>query len=168
MTLVFLDTETTGLDPLRHEVWEVAYAVDGGPVLSGVVPHSLRNADPEALSMNGYLARGHGRWVSVENGLRGSLSGATLVGANPAFDAAFLRARWGVSPWHYRLLDVEAYAAGVLGLEMPQGLAKTTKTVRDLGFDIPEPDHTAAGDVATVRAVYEALREIQQAWQNRL
>jgi oligoribonuclease (3'-5' exoribonuclease) len=47
MTLVFLDTETTGLDPNRHEIWEVAYAVEDDPIVSGSVHHSLRNADPE-------------------------------------------------------------------------------------------------------------------------
>lgn len=30
--------------------------------------------------------------------------------------------------------------------------------LRERGHDIPEPDHTAAGDVATTRAVFDALR----------
>lgn len=39
--LVFLDTETTGLDPARHEVWEIAYAVGKHDILSAIVPHQL-------------------------------------------------------------------------------------------------------------------------------
>lgn len=161
MALVYVDTETTGLDPALHEVWEIAYAVDDGPVISGVVPHSLRNANPVSLSMNGYYARaplGGAHTYGVDEGCRTALQGATLIAANPAFDAAFLRARWGVSPWYYRLFDIEAYAMGALGHAIPQGLATIVRYLRDEGFDIPEPDHSAAADVATLRACHKALR----------
>ena len=57
MTLVYLDTETTGLDYRRHAVWEIAYAVDDGPVRSSIVSHDLFDADPEALQLNGYYDR---------------------------------------------------------------------------------------------------------------
>ena len=162
MTLVFLDTETTGLDHDRHEVWEIAYALDDGPILSAIVRHSFTSPDPTALALNRYLERALGvpHDAMFERDLRAELDGGTIVGANPAFDAAFLRARWGFTPWHHRLWDVEAYAAGVLGLDGPHGLARTAEKVRALGFDIPEPDHTAAGDVATLRATFNALRQI--------
>lgn len=168
MTLVFLDTETTGLDPDRHEVWEIAYAVDDGPILSAIVPHDFRKPDPRALAMNGYLDRAlDGYDHDFDSTLKRIIRGATLVGANPAFDAAFLRARWGFySPWHHRLWDVEAYAAGVLGLDKLEGLAGVATTLRDLGHDIPEPDHTAAGDVATLRASFYALRWISKVGQS--
>ena len=165
MTLVYLDTETTGLDPDRHQVWEIAYAIDDGPVESSFVGHSVWSADPKALELNGY----HDRFVSqpqlgllFERILRHDLEGATLVGANPAFDAAFLRRRWGVTPWRYRLLDVEAYGAGVLGLVEPIGLKGLTDAVRALGYEIPEPDHTAAADVRTLRRVHQALVDHRQ------
>ena len=158
MTLVFLDTETTGLDPDRHEVWEIAFAVDDGPIVSGVVPHSLRNADPLALNLNGYYGRGVvPTYSDIEGMARSALEGASIVGANPAFDAAFLRARWGCTPWHHRLWDVEAFAAGVLGLDFVPGLAKTAEILRVQGYEIPEPDHTAAGDVATLRTIFRHL-----------
>ena len=159
MTLVFLDTETTGLDPDRHEVWEIAYAVNDGPIKSAIVKHSLTTPDPKALAMNGYLDRALDAKpdVTFENGLRATLEGATIVGANPAFDAAFLRARWGCAPWHHRLWDVEAFAAGVHRLTSVPGLASIAAVLRDYGHEIPEPDHTAAGDVATLRASFHAL-----------
>ena len=164
MTLVFIDTETTGLDPTRHEVWEIAYAVDDAPIMSGVLWHSLRNADPHALSLNGYWERTAGvdaRFCSdLEVGARRALEGATLVGANPAFDAAFLRARWGDVFWHHRLWDVEAYAAGVLGLDKLAGLKGVAAALCDMGHEIPEPDHSAAADVATLRASFRALQAI--------
>jgi len=158
MSLVFLDTETTGLDPARHSVWEIAYAVDGGPILSSFVAHSIEGADPYALGVNGYLARFAGApllGLHFEANLRDALNGATLVGANPAFDAAFLRARWGVTPWKYRLLDVEAYAMPALGLSEPKGLAYIAK---ELGTD--SPDHTAAVDVLVLRDTFRALQRI--------
>lgn len=167
--LVFLDTETTGLDPSRHSVWEIAYAVNDGPIESSIVRHSLVNADPFALSINGYLDRNS--WadgaeaysllgVTFEGALIKALKGATLVAANPAFDAGFLAARWGSAPWHYRMLDVEAYAMPVLGHDRPKGLFTIASDLRDLGHDIPAPDHTAAADVATLRASFNALTEL--------
>ena len=162
MTLVYLDTETTGLDPDRHEVWELAYAVDDGSIRSGVVAHSLRHADPKALSMNGYGERGDRLSfnLTIEAECRSALDGATLVAANPAFDAAFLRARWGVTPWRYRLLDVEAYAMGALGFPEPKGLKDVADALRSRGYEVHHPDHSAAGDVATLRDCHLALAEI--------
>lgn len=158
--LVFLDTETTGLDPALHEVWEIAFAINDRSIASGVIPHGLHTADPDALAMNGYTVRGLGvapdPWLDIE--LKHLLAGNTIVGANPAFDTAFLRARWGVAPWHHRLIDVESMAFAVLGYVRPKGLHALAADLRDRGHDIPAPDHTAAGDVATTRAVYEALR----------
>lgn len=165
MSVIYVDCETTGLDHDRHEIWELAYAVDDGPIKSGVVLHSLRHADPMALGMNGYWSRTRGvtpeSCQEVETGLRNAfVPGMTLVGANPRFDAAFLRARWGVEPFHYRLLDVEAYAMGALGCEQPQGLRTVAEALRGRGFAVQHPDHSAAGDVATLRACHAALRTI--------
>lgn len=161
--LVFLDTETTGLNPALHEVWEVAWAVDDGWVYSSVVPHSLATAQPAALAVGRYRERVTQAWSgseqrTAEYGLRRTLQGATVVGANPAFDTSFLRARWGDAPWHYRLVDVEAAAMFYFGWDRPKGLAAVAVALRDEGLDVPEPDHTAAGDVETVRSAYRALR----------
>lgn len=161
--LVYLDTETTGLDPTRHEVWEIAWAVDDQPIKQAFVPHSTVSADPTALAMNGYHDRCEDARVSrfMEDALYADLEGATVVGANPAFDTAFLSARWGEAPWHYRLIDVETFAMGALCLDRPIGLASIRqRLVDEFGVVIPEPDHTAAGDVATLRACYLTLRRL--------
>ena len=162
MSLIYLDTETTGLDPARHHIWEMAYAVDGGPILSAVVPHTTIGADPDALRIGKYEERGGYLPADSEfdRCLATEIEGETLVAANPAFDAAFLRARWGKAPWKYRLLDVEAYAMGALGYDVPQGLKTIAHDLRAADWDIPEPNHSAAGDVATLRDCHLALRAI--------
>lgn len=157
--LLFCDTETTGLDPRVHDVWEVAWAVNDGEIHDEVLVHSLKTADPVALRLNGYASRpnrSRGPMVDVE--LRELFAGKTIVGANPAFDTAFLFARWGVAPWHYRMIDIESMAIPVLGYDRPKGLLSIATDLRALGQDVPLPDHTAAGDVATLRAAYRALR----------
>lgn len=163
MTKLFLDTETTGLE-LDHDIWEIAYAIEDGPIESTILPHSLKNADPKALDLNGYHTRfpGGARADSplTDIYLREVFQDMTIVGANPAFDAIRLQLRWGCQPWHYRMIDISSMAIPVLGLRddgKPMGLFDIAQAVRGFGHDVPEPDHTAAGDVATLRACYNAL-----------
>jgi hypothetical protein len=171
VSIVYLDTETTGLDPAIHEVWEMAWAVDDGPIRQSFLAHSGISADPKALEVGGYGARWPSRLTHHEPEVAEltavlALTGNTFCAANPAFDAAFLRARWGKTPWKYRLFDIEAYAMGALGYEIPQGLKTIAADLQSLGHhDIPKPDHTAAGDVATLRACHLALKSIYGADQ---
>jgi hypothetical protein len=156
---VFLDTETTGLE-LHHDIWEIAWAIGDGSIESRIVPHSLQNADPKALELNGYWTRGFAEHPveSADVAFRELLDGATIIGCNPGFDAIRLQLRWRAQPWHYRLVDVSSMAVALMGFRedgLPPGLFDIANDMRRLyGLDIPEPDHTAAGDVATLRAVY--------------
>lgn len=155
-TLVFLDCETTGLDPERHEIWEIAWAVDDGPIRQHFALHSLIGSDPKALEIGRYNRRWTGHYFpGLDDTLQRVLYGATVVGSNPAFDTAMLRARWGYAPWHHRLLDVATYAMPAMGVDRPQGLAAVADF---LGIDAP--DHTAAGDVRTLRACWSALTDL--------
>src|SRR5690625_1002214 len=170
MTYIYLDTERSGLDATRHQVWEIAYAIDDESVGSSVVPHDVVSADRGALEVGEYYVREgfvtlrwdrNVEWEWIEdfedNGP------ATLVGANPAFDAGMLKARWGgKTPWHYRLLDIEAYAMGALGYEKPQSLKTIVADLRDLGYEITESNHTAANDVDAVRDAHKALRAMYE------
>ncbi len=151
--LIYLDTETTGLDPHQHQVWEIAWAVEDGPVNVMQVHHSLAGADVVALRINKYVDR----WEqaaddSLEAALRRDLRGSTLVCSNPSFDEAFLRARWRETPWHHRKIDIATYAMPALGLDRPAGLAQIAERL-----GVRAPDHTAAGDVLTLRACYIEL-----------
>lgn len=153
--LIYLDTETTGLDPFVHEVWEIAWAVNDGPVETLQVRHSLAGADVVALRINGYVDR----WTepaagALEARLQNTLKGATLVCSNPSFDEAFLRQRWAETPWHHRKIDIATYAMPALGLDRPAGLAQIAERL-----GVRAPDHTAKVDVLVLRACYKKLSD---------
>lgn len=140
--LAFLDTETTGLDPTRHEVWEIAVIRrerDGSETDSlWQLRVPLETADPEALKISRYHERFAVRdtWdaaaiIDSTSGrvlnlslpellfdVQDALADAVVVGSNPGFDLAFLTAllkRHGRRlPWHYRPADVATLAAGWL------------------------------------------------------
>jgi hypothetical protein len=128
--------------------------------------HTLEFADQMALKVGGYFDREFrpvpDNSLSTPGSLATHLNGVTLVGSNPAFDAAMLTRVIGAPVWHHRMIDVAQAAMWVLGWDRPKGLADVREHLNILhGFDIPEPDHTAEGDVRTTRAAYEALRTIQ-------
>ena len=171
MSYFYCDVETLGLD-LIHPVWEIGYAFDDEPVTSCIVSHSNAVMDSEALEVNGYSGRGgnevDGAAARVfEQKLLRRLDDErpVFVGANPAFDAERLLRRWGLAhsqaPWHYRLLDATLFAAPLLGWNVQASLARTANAFRDMGYVMPEPDHTAAGDVEAARAVYRASLGLQ-------
>lgn len=168
--LCFIDTETTGLDARIHQPYEVCYwRADAPEPVTLQLPHSLEYADSTALSVGGYHARGFTPHEYVEKAntarfkLVANLEGSTLVGSNPAFDAAMLTRFIGAPVWHHRMIDVAQAGMWVFGWDRPQGLATVADKCRQLGYDVPEPDHTAEGDVRTTRAAYEALRAIRGA-----
>ena len=123
--LVFVDVETTGLDPDHHELIEVAavrvhpHTLEPLDHLSlRVVPDRLGDADPRALEVNGYNDADWRDAVSLGNALRRLaplLEGAVVAGHNVAFDWAFLVrgfARTGVPlpPVDYHRVDTASLA----------------------------------------------------------
>lgn len=178
--IVVVDVETNGLDPDEHVAVEVAWwNMTTGEHDVFVPPHSWRDVvssgELEALRLNGYLERladvatdAHGKGA---NALWHQLDGNTLAGCNPAFDAAFIGNMYGEvydldrggfddpPRWHHRLLDLSAYAAGVLAIpatELP-GLAAVCER---LGVT-HDAAHTAFGDVAATVQCFEALFDRQ-------
>jgi len=161
--LCFIDTETTGLDARIHQPWEVCiWREDAEQPVTLAVPHDLQHADGQALKIGRYWERQPlmRRGTSPMH-LASLLHGVTLVGSNPAFDAAMLTRVIGAPVWHHRLINVAEGAMWVFDWDRPKGLADVATACRERGYDIPEPDHTAEGDVRATRAVYEALRAIR-------
>lgn len=178
--LIVVDTETTGLNPEEHWVLEVAainvrtreelHFVPALPV------GALDDADGKAMAINKYFERGvyaHRRdvadSVSSWNQLWDWLSGNTLAGSNPSFDAAMLNrsAQWCLksdhrcpgefapSPWHHRLADLAAYAGGALGI-LPTKLPGLQDVAARLKVDLGVA-HSALDDA---RATAECFRKL--------
>jgi DNA polymerase III epsilon subunit-like protein len=161
--LVFVDIETTGLGHDQHEIVELAWALTDGPVNVVRPRHTLRGADPVALRVNRYHERGLGdpdTWSTPDEVSQFLLDarGATLVAANPHFDASFLAAHFGHAPWHYRLFDIQVYAAAVFDWDTPPSLREIRAELTERGHELSEPDHTAAADVTALREAHRALR----------
>lgn len=161
---VFLDTEYDRLDTATANLLEVAWAVEDHPVVSGVPPHSIDGADPKALEINRYFERDLGnktRWDRDIIDITAKMTaGQTLVAANPRCDAEILARFIGFEPWHYRLCDIESVAFLLLDFEQMPGLRDIQKRLSALGYELPEPDHSAGGDVETLRAVFRILQRI--------
>lgn len=163
MGLIFCDCETTGLEPDRHDVWEIALIDEEDTELVWTVFPDLSVADPNALRICRFYERTGGiEWADhaeVAWEVARITAGHHLVGAVPSFDAAFLGRflrQWGHSPaWHYHLVDVEALIAGFLQWEPPWN---SNELSAQIGVDPEEYDrHTALGDARWAKAIYEAV-----------
>lgn len=176
--MISIDVETTGLDPERHEVWEVG-AVD----LRDNAEHwyefpvrRLREADPGALKINNYywnnsVAPGDTQAMSISGiamnprdaafELARLTSGETLLGCAVHFDALFLgnllRFYDAAPAWRHRHLDLGSFAAGVMGKSKPMSSAEMA---RDL-IENDDP-HSALGDARWNVEVYRTLQAIRK------
>lgn len=169
----FVDTETFGLNPDRHPIWEVAVIVNGEEHVWQVRHDDpvIANAEPVALDINKF----HERYrpdlaVSpYESATRFAelTEGTHLCGAVISFDEERLR-RMHVTnlgrperyPWHYHLIDVEAMAVGYLhanGFHIP--LPWNSNKISSL-LDVPdvEEKHTALGDARWAKTMFEAMQ----------
>jgi hypothetical protein len=160
--LVFLDTETTGLDTATHEVVELAYSELNDPnVRTLIVPHTLVHADPEALRINRYHERGleyRSLWATPDEfeQMRHDLSGVTICSANVVFDLGFID-KWISLDRHYRVMDFTSWAAGRLGWPVTRGMEATYAECRERFTGIEAPTHSAAGDVRSMKSMFRAL-----------
>jgi DNA polymerase III epsilon subunit-like protein len=180
MSVIFVDTETTGLEPQLHELWEIALIEENGREhVFYREPIALHNSDPTALRISGFYDRVRDTQRPISTGgihgfntdelskdamLAGQIAtltaGKHLVGAVPSFDARFLEMFMrinGFAPaWHYHLVDVEALVAGQLGIRPPWN---SHELARQIG--VPELDgkHSALGDARWAKLMYEAVFE---------
>lgn len=85
---------------------------------------------------------------------------ATMLGSNPRIDAlmlekVFRRVGRAPDPMHHRLLDISAYAMGVLGLDYCPGLFDLCERL-----GVEPGDHSAEADVTATGVAYLKLRGI--------
>jgi DNA polymerase III epsilon subunit-like protein len=184
--VIFIDTETTGLDPYKHEIWDLALIKEDGTEYQWFVKPNLRDADPVALEIGRYYNRTsqHSQIWKFNNGYEGKWSSwgevletvreltwnKHLCGAVPSFDEERLRRlmqEHGIPfKWHYHLIDIEALAVGYLkacrsgDAESVENVLpwKSRELYKALGVESdPTTEHTALGDARLAKAVYERI-----------
>lgn len=182
--IVFVDTETTGLDPDHNELWEIALIeADGTEHVWAMPPKWLSEADPGALRVNRFYERtsaSNWHWSpetrsTIASQIAILTANKHLVGAVPWFDARFLSrllVEYGVrESWHYHMIDVETLAIGCLatrkmeGVWVPPNLSivppwSTTDLAKAIGIDVGDHQfekHTALGDARWAKAIYERV-----------
>lgn len=169
-TLVFLDSETTGLHR-NARIWELGMVVRsaGTPdvsLLYQVTNVDMRGADPKALRMNKHADRSafppDGTQMLTEAALARLLStllvNVTIVGAVPSFDMekiGLMLDRHGYDEvWHHRVMCVEAMTAAVRRKEIT-GLTHAAHQF-GVAYDVADL-HTALGDARLARDVFDAI-----------
>ena len=176
MPIAFIDLETTGLDPARHEIIEAAVIRVDGETLAEidhtdvrVHPERIEDASPEALRINGYTPEAWKNAASLGQALEWIaplLEGAVLAGHNPGFDRAFLDAacrRLGLMPaWDHHLLDTASLAWPLLASGELAGLSLDAVCAH-LGI-VRKERHRALADAADcLEVARRMIPAIQQA-----
>lgn len=185
MYLIFLDTETTGLNPDKHRIVEIAYKVVDSiskrilVSYESIVAQPLdvwASADPESLKINGFTWEQtlHGRSenaVATEiendfNRLELGQKGGVFICQNPSFDRAFflqlinvdLQVGYG---WPYHWLDLASmfWTVSRSNSHIITKESDLSKNAIATYYGIPpegEP-HRAMNGVKHLMACYEAI-----------
>lgn len=175
--LAFIDLETTGLDPERHEIIEIGCIIARqverpgcGPSVEKieeidlkVKPEHVETADPQSFRINGYTPEAWLFAVDLKPALEQlaeKTKDAIMVGQNVSFDWVFLEkafAKTGVvQMMHYHKIDTIALAFAKL---YDDGRAQkfSLRSLCELLGVVNEREHSALSDV---RATYDVYRKL--------
>jgi DNA polymerase III epsilon subunit-like protein len=164
----FIDIETSGLDPVEHEIIEVGVvSAEKGVIKGGIefsVPFDLERASPRALEVNGWGKRPFAEQVSkaagaakLADGIRkGDLVASWHVLLDFGFLNPFCQAHLGDTPWGHRgIIDMPSLVMGKLGV-LTSGSSRDLMS--QLGIDPDfEGRHTAYADALANYWAYKQL-----------
>lgn len=172
MKIAITDIETTGLNPLSHEIIEVGCIVFDSerpdPLFNinfKMKPNHIEEADPKALEVNGYSEKEWKKAMSQEEGLKffaKATEGCHFMAHNVTFDWSFFESsfrRHGVPhSLNYHKLDTLSIAwAKIPHYKLTSWSLKTLCTF--LGIP-PEPKIHSALNGAT--CAYEVYRKLMK------
>lgn len=158
--LVFIDTETTGLDRNDDDLVELSYWKEGDPTIrTFYFDHDESKMSDYVRKLTNYDERGVTNRPKVSHNeivyLREVFQDCTLVAANPPFDVSFLE-RYGLFSFHFRVVDIETYAMAKLGLDYVPGM-KDIHNILSQTYDFPAGDHSSSGDVLAMKTMFTIL-----------
>jgi DNA polymerase III alpha subunit (gram-positive type) len=157
--LVFVDTETQGLDPENDKLIELSWAVNDGPIKT--IYFGVEEVSEFIDNLIGFTKRGIAGKQSPLDDIDEFVDdsrGQTVVAANRYFDQRFLEVN-GLWEAHYRAIEMSSYAMGRLGLDYIPGMKDIEREIEALGFKIPvAADHTSANDVNAMRYMFNVLK----------
>lgn len=173
--LAFIDLETTGLNPDKHEIIEIGCLVVRQPQIAGgnfevideldlkVKPTHLERAEPEALRINGY---NDADWLfAVElpqalSALAGKTDNAIMVAQNVTFDWSFLHRAFettGVqNRMHFPKIDLISIAFGKLYNDPRIERYNLRELARFFNIE-NERAHSAMSDIRATFEIYKKL-----------
>lgn len=175
--LVFIDTETTGLDARLHEILEIGVVrvrqdwTDGDAPKFTVIdewtvktfPENISSADPASLRINGYTVTGWKDAVSLKEAIQKfseKTDGAIMVAHNVAFDAGFLDNAFAkhhvLNTMHYHRLDTVSMAYAVLHNTPDVNRYSLAELCKHFGI-VHEHAHSALADA---RADFELFKKL--------
>lgn len=184
--LAWLDCETTGLDPVKNDIWELACVID----IDGVVeyeevfkirPFCLDNLDPEALKITRITPEELGKFELTTLDVVAKLKSIwsryidkynrddkfIVGGYYVSFDLQFLREmfkkagdQYGIGSWMFTpLLEVSTLIAQHVArfdLRLPN--YKLATVCNHYGIDIEA--HEALSDIQATRELYYLLKDL--------
>lgn len=181
--ILWIDCETTGTDPLIHDIWQLAYLIEiDGEIVDGenmyIRPWNTKNIEDRALEVGGTtidkllkidlelpqaVANVKRSWVKYVNKYDRE-DKFVIAGYWVNFDAGFLRQsfhkagdKYGIGSWCFSpCLDVASFVAVAIakhGFRFPN---YKLETVCDR-LGIPIQAHDALSDIYATRTLYQAL-----------
>jgi DNA polymerase III epsilon subunit-like protein len=173
--MLFLDLETTGLNPGIHEITEIGAVLVSQPdwqiiksFEAKTLPQHIETASPEALQIGHYDAA---VWARDGRPLKDALQelgeigrGAILAGFNVTFDWAFLQAAFNQEglddPFYYHRYDVMSAAFSML-YDQPDFSKFSLRECCQFFGVTNRKAHTAYGDALATYEVYVGLMKRQ-------
>ena len=176
--ILFIDTETGGLDPTNHSLLSVAFVIwDNGKIIQPkefLINDGILNTTPKALEINGINIIEHSQvalnsksaMLEIKNYLDenfGLDEKITLCGHNILFDVSFFKNFWNKNQGDYNQRFSHRYvdtASILFFLSIVDKLPKnsnSSQTAFDLfGISINKR-HTALGDVLGTAELFNRL-----------